>query len=94
MASVMIQGDDGKIAVHVYYSIMSGEVWHFSVGKIVFVDQESGVLRPGWKRALVRQALRRPHIDFKDFAFWTEELATGVEDQSGQSDDDGFTIEQ
>ena len=60
MASVMIQGDDGKIAVHVWYSIMSGEVWHFSVGKIVFVDQESGILRPGWKRALARQALRRP----------------------------------
>lgn len=79
MASVMIQGDDGKIAVHVWYSIMSGEVWHFSVGKIVFVDQESGILRPGWKRALARQALRRPHIDFGNFAFWTDELAELVD---------------
>lgn len=74
MASVMIQGDDGKIVVHVWYSIVTGEVLYMQVGKIVFVDKDAGVLMPGWKRALVRQAVRRPHIDFGAFSFWTDEL--------------------
>ena len=82
MASVMIGTHDGTIGIHVWYSLVSGEVWHFSVGKIVFVDQESGVLRPGWKRALARQAIRHG-VDFTPYAFWNEELANMADELRG-----------
>lgn len=72
MASyICLEADNTKV-VDVYYSIPTGEVLALWIGNTRFVDKEFGVCKPGWKRALAKQALRFKGLTSK--AFWTDEL--------------------
>lgn len=78
MASFIGSAADDAVVVGVHYSIATGEVLSMTVGSICFVDKVRGILKPGWKRAMAKQAFRFPAM--RDLAFWSDDLQ-GVYDK-------------